>query len=214
MIVFGTRGTVLRGKQLDSMTCASCGQSAHATFGVLRHFHVFWIPVFPTQLSVGTECLHCKKTLLDKELPEPVRARLKGALFTRKTLLPRFAGLALFAVLVAFVAHGGREKSRREAAFLERPAVGDLYVVTLPKLFGKADAAHPYGILKVASVAEGRVEVVVANVAWDRAAGPRKAIRQRETDRPDYFDPATRTFEAAELKQLKAGGALQEVTRR
>lgn len=213
MIVYGTRGKVIQGQQINNMACKACGNQSHTTFGVLRYFHIFWIPVFPTMRAPGTECLKCKQTLMGKDLPEQVRQDIKSAVFTKKTLLPAFAGLILFALAAAFAGYAGHEESKKEAAYLEQPAVNDYYIVNLPKLFPKADGAHPYGILKVKAISGSRLEVIVANYAYNRASGARQAITKHETDRADYFSTDPLSFDAGDLKKFKADGALYAIKR-
>lgn len=213
MIIFGTRGKVIHGAQINNMACKSCGNQSHATFGVLRYFHIFWIPVFPTMQAPGTECLKCKQTLLGKDLPDHIRQNIKSVVFAAKSVWYAFTGLVLIAVVIAFAGYAGYEESKREAAYLEQPAVNDYYIVNLPKLFAKADTAHPYGILKVKNVAGGRIEVMVSNYAYNRSDGPRQAITKHETDRAGYFAAETLSFDAGDLKKYKASGALYSIKR-
>jgi hypothetical protein len=213
MIIYGTRGKVIPGAQINNMACKSCGNQSHSTFGVLRHFHIFWIPLFPTMQSPGTECLKCKQTLMGKELPDQVRQDIKEAVFTKGKVLPAFSGLVLLAIVFAFAGYAGHETSKKEAAYLEQPAVNDFYIVNLPKLFTKSDPAHPYGILKVKAVAGGKLEVVVGNYAYNRSDGARKAISKRETVQAGYFATESFSIDAGDLKKLKADGALHSVKR-
>ena len=213
MIFFGTRGKVIPGTQINNMACKSCGNQSHNTFGVLRYFHVFWIPVFPTMQKPGTECLKCKHTLMGKELPDQVRESIKSEVFTKKRVLPMFAGLIIFAVIMVLGAFGAHEESKREAAYLEQPAVNDYYIVNLPKLFTKGDTAHPYGILKVRSISGTKMEVVVSNYAYNLPAGARNAITKHDTERADYFAAAPLSMDVGDLKKFKASGAIYAVKR-
>jgi hypothetical protein len=111
MIVFGTRGSVVQGPQRRGVPCASCGMDVHATYGVLRYFHVFWIPMFPTLKQPGMECVHCKKASVGKEIPERVRAEVAAQVFTRRRVLPLFAGLVVLALLAATAAYGSAQQS-------------------------------------------------------------------------------------------------------
>lgn len=161
----------------------------------------------------GTECLSCKQTLMGKDLPVQIRQDIKSAVFTKKTLLPAFAGLILIAIVIAFAGYTGYEESKKEAAYLEQPAVNDYYIVNLPKIFPKADGAHPYGILKVKNISGNRLEVVVANYAYNRADGARQSISKHETDQAGYFAPEPFSLDAGDLKKFKADGALHAIKR-
>lgn len=53
MIIYGTRGKVIQGTRINNMACKSCGNQSHNTFGVLRYFHIFWIPGLPDHAGAG-----------------------------------------------------------------------------------------------------------------------------------------------------------------
>ena len=120
MIVFGTRGKVVKVRRSGASPVAP-GMDVHATFGVLRYFHVFWIPMFPTMKPAGMECLHCKKSLVGKEMPERLRKELAAAVFTRRRILPMFAGVIVVALLAVPVAYGRAQQAAREDDYLKAP---------------------------------------------------------------------------------------------
>lgn len=213
MIVFGTRGRIVKGPQKRGVPCGACGMDVHATFGVLRYFHVFWIPMFPTMRQPGMECLHCKKALVGKEIPERVRQDVAAAVFTRARVLPTFAGLALAALLAVPLAYGASQQSAREAEWLRSPAVGDCYVVKLAGLVKHPDPKHPYGVLRVASVSADRVELRVGGFAYSVASGADRAIRQGDLARADYFTPTPLTLATADLQRWKQDRTIQSVRR-
>ncbi len=213
MIVFGTRGSVVKGPQKRGVPCAACGMDVHQTFGVLRYFHVFWIPMFPTMKQPAMECLHCKKTLVGKELPERVRKDVASMLFTKRRVIPTFAGAILVGLLAIPVAYGSAQQTAREAKYLEAPAVGDCYVVKLAGFVKSPDPKHPYGVLRVAKVAAESVELRLGSFAYSQARGADEAISRREIMRADYFTPSPITLTPADLQRLKQERKIQSVRR-
>ena len=213
MIVFGTRGKVVKGPQKRGVPCAACGMDVHQTFGVLRYFHVFWIPMFPTLKQPGMECLHCKKALVGKELPERVRKDVAAMLFTKRRVLPTFAGAILVGLLAIPVAYGSAQQTAREAAYLEAPAVGDCYVVRLAGFVKNPDSKHPYGVLRLAKVASDHLELRLGAYAYSQARGADQAISRREILRADYFAPSPITLAASDLPRLKREHTIQAVRR-
>jgi hypothetical protein len=213
MIVFGTRGRVVKGPQKRGVPCAACGMDVHQTFGVLRYFHVFWIPMFPTLKQPAMECLHCKKALVGKELPERVRQDVAATLFTKRRVLPTFAGAILVGLLAIPVAYGSAQQTAREAEYLASPAVGDCYVVKLAGFVKRPDPSHPYGVLRVAKVSPDRLELSLGAYAYSQSRGADQAISRREIARPDYFTPSPITLATAELKRLKQEHTIQAVRR-
>lgn len=213
MIVFGTRGKVIRGPRRHGPACANCGQVEHATAGVLRYFHVFWIPIFPTGKVPVLECLHCKKALTGKEIPEPARRQVADAVFTRGRVLPMFTGLAVLVALVAFAGITGAERSRQEAVYLAAPAAGDVYVVKLAGFLKNADPRHPYGVVRVKSVGAGSVEAELGSFGYQSLLGAGRAIRERQIEQAGYFTDERVAIPVAELQRYKARGVIASAVR-
>ncbi len=100
MIFFGTRGKTIAGQDINGIVCPHCGQSQHASFGILRHFHLYWIPFFLTAKQVGIECQHCKMTRVGKEIPAEIHQQLQGKVFTKWQIGSRFTGLIILSSIV------------------------------------------------------------------------------------------------------------------
>jgi hypothetical protein len=214
MIVFGTRGKAVPGPRKQGVVCESCGKEEHATYGVLRWFHVFWIPVFPTMKQAVMECAHCKKLLRGKEVPERVRRDIAEKVFTRGRVLPLFSGLAVLVILVASAAWGSAERSKKESAFLAAPAVGDLYVVKLARFAPGADPKFPYGVLRVSGVAGSKLELQIGRYGYTQGSGADKAISSGQVRSADYFAPGPVSLDAQELEPLHVNGVIRSVNRR
>jgi hypothetical protein len=213
MIVFGTRGKAVPGPRKQGVVCPSCGKEEHATYGVLRYFHVFWIPVFPTTRQAMMECLHCKKVLRGKEVPERVRRDVAAKVFTRGRMVPMFSGLILIAILAIPVSLAQQENARREAAWLQAPAVGDCYVVKLAAIGQKPNPKYPYGVLRATRVGGASLQLELGAYAYTGAAGAEKAIRSGEIGKPGYFGAAPMSLAIEDLQRLKAGGGIASVKR-
>lgn len=83
MIIFGTRGTQVDGEPIENLTCPSCQHEGMQSSGVIRYFHVYWIPMFPTKKEPVLTCPHCKCCILGGEMEPEVRTELKKIVFTR-----------------------------------------------------------------------------------------------------------------------------------
>lgn len=213
LFVFGTRSKVFAGPPKRGVSCRACGHDEHATSGVLRWFHVFFVPVFPTRKQVAMQCVHCKKALVGAEVPERLRDELAAALFPARRVAPMFVGTLLAALLVLAVVAAGGAESKRQAEYLARPAAGDCYVVKLAGLGPTADAAHPFGILQAVSVADGQVRLRVANRAYSSGLAAVKALRRGPAADGMSFVDAPVTLPVADLPGLKARGTLYAVKR-
>ena len=213
MIVYGTRGKVIPGPQKRGVPCSACGMDVHATFGVLRWFHLFWIPTFPTMRQPAMECLHCKKTLVGKELPERVRADVAAAVFTRRRMVPTFAGAMLIAAFAMSTSIVGARERASEEAYLRAPAVGDVDVEELAGLGAQPDPKFPYGVLRVTQVSAGGVEVSLGGTAYSVPSAAENAVRQGEARRDGYFTESGLQLGAGELERWRKERTIASVTR-
>lgn len=213
MIVFGTRGKVVPGSRKQGVVCPSCGKEEHTTYGVLRYFHIFWIPVFPTLRQPMLECAHCRKVLAGKEIPERTRREIAEAVFTSGRMLPMFTGLALALALLAFGAVQASVEAQRADGFLAAPAVGDLYVVKLARFAEGTEPRYPYGLLRVAAVRGAELELQLGRFGYAGASGAEKAIRSGKHREPDYFSAQPLRVPVQELPPLKAQGHIHAVKR-
>jgi len=213
MIVFGTRGKVVPGQRKQGVVCPSCGKEEHGTYGVLRYFHVFWIPVFPTLKQPMLECAHCKKVLAGKEIPERTRREIAASVFTSGRVAPMFTGLGLILALVGFGSFQSAADARRAEAYLAAPAVGDLYVVKLARFAEGTEPRYPYGVLRVKAVAAGKLELELGRYGYTGSSGAEKAIRASKHREPDYFTAQPLFLPVPELAPLKAEGHIQAVKR-
>lgn len=104
MIFFGSRSKVIQGEGIQGVACSNCDSDEFHTFGVLKYFHVYWIPTFPFSKQPGIECKNCKNTLIGKEVPMNLGKKIKTSVFTAGKLVPSFIGLILFASFVIYIA--------------------------------------------------------------------------------------------------------------
>ena len=104
MIIFGSRSKVIQGEGVQGVACSNCESDHLHTFGVLKYFHVYWIPTFPFSKQPGIECKNCKMTLIGKEVPMNLSRQIKTSIFTTVKLIPTFIGLIVFSSLVLYIA--------------------------------------------------------------------------------------------------------------
>lgn len=214
MIIYGTRGRVVSGGQIQDMECPNCGNNLYMTFGILRYFHIFWVPVFPTSKQPGMECQNCKHTQIGDEIRDPVRGRIKDSVFTMIRTAPKFAGLAIIAAFVAFVAVDRSQDAEQERLYMENPAIGDLYVVKVSKFFEGGDPEYDYMLMRVDSVAGDQIGFKVGNMQYNISRGPKEDISNGKADSPDYYDDQVQVFAIDELKVIRDDGGIRSIRRK
>ena len=213
MIFFGSKGKVVAGELVQGVQCSSCEHSQHTSFGILNYFHIYWIPTFLTSKKVGLECAHCKKTLVGDEVPSHFVDEIKPGVFTTGNTLPMFSGLILIGLIAIGLTYAGQQADVREATYITQPAVNDYYVVDFTEMYTEADSEYPYGLLRVANVSSGVVELQVGSMIYNRTTGVRSDIRDGKAAAENYYESETLHFGLAELQGLKESGAIRSIVR-
>lgn len=103
MIIFGVRGKVCSGPMIDHVECPYCAQDAAQSFGILRYFHIFWIPMFVYGSSRGIECKHCKRTYIGQEMPESLQKKMPEKIYKKSTLFFCNFGISIIVLLFLWV---------------------------------------------------------------------------------------------------------------
>jgi DNA-directed RNA polymerase subunit RPC12/RpoP len=213
MIFFGSKGKTISGQVVEGIQCPNCESQEFITFGIIRYFHLYWIPTLITSKAVGIECTHCKRTLIDKELPEDLSKDIKGTVFNKKNTIPMFSGLIIIAVLALFVTYSVQQDGIQEAAYIEQPTINDLYVVDFTKIFTDTDPKYKYGLMRIKQISSGQVMFEVSQIAYNKTSGVRKDIRERKTSSDSYYDSEPFYIDISKLKAMKDTRAIKSIER-
>jgi len=213
VIFFGSKGKTISGQLVEGIQCPNCDSQKFTTFGIIRYFHLYWIPTFITSKAVGIECTHCKRTLIDNELPEDLSIDIKGNVFNKKNTIPMFSGLMIIAILALFVTYTVQQDNAQEAAYIEQPAINDLYIVDFTKIFTDTDPKYKYGILRIKQISSGQAEFQVSQIAYNKTSGVRKDIREGKTSSDSYYDSEPFYIDISKLKTMKDTRAINSIER-
>jgi len=213
VIIFGSKSKVVQGEYIEGGECPSCGHNQFGTFGLLKYFHIFWIPVIPVSRKAGMQCTHCKKTLVGKELPSDVSSKIKKMVFTNKNTAPMFAGLIIIVALGIAVDISTKLDDSNSDNYVQSPAVGDLYVVNFTKIFEQTSSEYKFGVMRVRQTFEDGVELDVSTNGYTRSSGTDKAIRNGEAASPDFFDSEPIFVKNDQLTTFRESGAILSVSR-
>lgn len=214
MVVYGWRGKVVSGAQVQDMECANCGNNLYQTFGILKYFHIFWIPLFPFSRQPGMECQNCKHTQVGNEIRDPVRGKIKAAVFTMARTAPMFAGLALIAAFVAFIAIRDSREAEQERLYMANPVIGDMYVIKVSKTFEGGDPEYDYALMRVESVDGDRVGFKLAVTHYNILRGPKDDIGNGKAYDADYYDDRVHMFAVDELSAVHEDGGIRSIVRK
>lgn len=198
MIIYGRRSTHLKTNQLIHVACPHCGTTGALTASVFAQYaHIFWIPFFSIGRTGGSQCQHCRKVLKENEMPPTVKTAYND--LVKETSIPvwNFVGLAVAAVLIAYGSYASGETSKKEEAYFNHPAQGDLYEV---KIDGD------YTTFRIEAVRNDSLLVAWNNYAVNKATG----LSQIKKDE-NYADPVL--IARSEVSEMKSSNNIYHIYR-
>jgi len=213
MIFFGTRAKTIPGKPIEGIECPNCGHKQFVASGILRYFHLYWIPTLVTSKTVVIECNHCRRGLIDKELPKELLKELKPIIFRKRNIIPMFTGSIIIAFFVLSIIYAGKQQDIKEASYLEKPAINDLYIINIPKMSKGSDLSHPYGLMRVHHLSATQVEFQISKLAYNKASGVEEDIRNMKTSLDEYYTDEALKIDISELQKMKDTNAIYSVKR-
>ena len=124
-----------------------------------------------------------------------------------------FSGLMIIAILALFVTYTVQQDNAQEAAYIEQPAINDLYIVDFTKIFTDTDPKYKYGILRIKQISSGQAEFQVSQIAYNKTSGVRKDIREGKTSSDSYYDSEPFYIDISKLKTMKDTRAINSIER-
>lgn len=212
MIFFGSKGKVITGAPIAEISCPDCGNNGLLSFGIIKYFHLYWIPTFPTSKTVGAECTHCRRALTDNEISPVVKDQIKSSLFSARRSLPMFSGSIIIALILAFGAYTAHNESLKTVTYLEQPAVNDIYQVDFFELYEDSDPTYKYGAMRVTQLSDKQVELQVS-IAYNQKSGVRDDISKNKTSSNSYYDDELLYINKEDLVKLHEAGAIYHASR-
>ena len=145
MLIFGVRSVQVNAAKTRKVTCTNCGKKGLITVKVFRkHFHLFWIPMFPVFKTGSSQCGNCGEVLEPKEMPKFLKNEFLKVKSDSSGPYWQFSGLALAAGLALYFNHVGEQDRIDEQEYLSKPSQGDVYMYKISR--------GSYSSLKVDSV--------------------------------------------------------------
>lgn len=201
MIIYGWNSKNIKQSPLEGYECPSCGEK-QSVLAIFAHYvHVFWIPFFPYKKSAQVVCTHCQLSTDEKGLEESQKTivkQLKSAVRIPKYL---FVGLGLLVLAIGFISYSSNESSRKEAAYLANPQVGDVYVL---KDLNTTEEYNHY-LLKVNEVVDDSLWVSFSSYSYNGIVS--------ELDPADGFYDIVYAIHKSELYKYEESGELKKALR-
>jgi hypothetical protein len=105
------------------------------------------------------------------------------------------------------------ETDAKEMAFIESPAINDIYSVDFTEIFSEADPKFKYGTLKVVDVKPDGIEVQASEIAYDGKSGVRKDVREGKANAQGYYSGDPFFMSKQYVKELKNKDGIFQVSR-
>ena len=126
MIIYGTGSTKIKEHDLFNK-CSHCNNNTLKAFVYSKYVSVFWIPVFPINKYVATQCSHCNQVLQEKQMPDDLKQTALAIKRESKKSIKSFSGLIMLGSLFIFIAFIGITSGENTKKYALKPMQGDRY---------------------------------------------------------------------------------------
>jgi len=212
-MVFGIKGKMVKGPIITMNACKSCNCCTFLAHGVLKYFHLYWIPMFIFSKKVGVQCTQCNQGLLHEQIPNMVSNKIKRTIFNKKNTLPFFAGPIVLCALVMFIVISIQWGKFNESKYLNNPMVNDIYIVDLNKLNRVTDEQHQYGAMRVLNIFLAKVEVQVSVSGHSSRAEVSDDIKNKKASAYTYYNSHLLYLSKDQLLAMKTANTILSVKR-
>lgn len=212
MFVWGSKSGVADLGAQASRHCPVCERER--SFRLLLQYkvsHLWYIIKWVSDKQYAIVCEVCQRG--EKLVTQAVEARLG------RPNIPTASGrgwmfvVGAIATLAVVGFFGHSRQSERTSELLASVQKADIYVVNVSSMLKSPQALGMYGLLRVRSVQGDRVEFDTPAVAYDKAEGAKKDLRNGKVADPAYFNGEPVVLTRGELAALRKSGALDSILR-
>jgi|GEM_PF-938948 len=101
MIFFGRKASKIGELDISNSKCQHCENSGTQHISVFgKYFHVYWIPFFPIGKEAVAECVHCKRTISQKEFPVTLKDKYQNNKDQIKRPIWHWTGLGIIGAII------------------------------------------------------------------------------------------------------------------
>lgn len=213
LMVFGIKGKTIQGPIMNIGTCPSCDCSQFHTHGVLKYFHLYWVPMFIVSKKVGMQCTQCNQSLIHTNIPRIISNKIKSTIFNKKHTTPFFAGPIILFALVVFIAINVQLENINQAEYINNPMIDDIYIINLNRIDTNIDEKYNYGAIRVKNIFLAKVEFQVSISGHDDSSGVREDIRSKKASEYAYYNSKLLYIAKERLPVLKKYNAILSIKR-
>lgn len=101
MIIYGSRSKpTAHTVPIENVDCPNCQNQGMLSKGILRYFHIYWIPMFIVRKTAVLICPHCKYVADSSDLSKETVKELKGLVYKGKATWVYNFGLLIFLIVL------------------------------------------------------------------------------------------------------------------
>jgi hypothetical protein len=212
-MIFGIRGKTVKGPIITMKPCSSCDCCTFLAHGVLKYFHLYWIPMFIISKKVGVQCTQCNQGLTHAQIPKIVSNKIKHTIFNKKNTTPFFAGPIILFALIMFIVISIQLGKINETKYLNNPMVNDIYIVDLNKINRSTGEQHQYGAMRVLNIFLAKVEFQVSASGHNSSSEVSDDIRSQQASEYTYYDSKLLYLSKEQLPEMKTSNAILSIKR-
>lgn len=129
---YGVKDVQIKTKKSESSICPDCESKGTLNFWILRkHFHFFWIPMFPLWKKGVCECSDCGSVYKARKLKDDAKKEYNEIKSNSRGPLWQFTGTGIIILLIALSFVLSTDDSKEELLLLNSPQIGDVYILEL-----------------------------------------------------------------------------------
>jgi hypothetical protein len=106
-----------------------------------------------------------------------------------------------------------KQNNLKEAAYIDQPAINDLYIVNVTEIFDNTDPKYKYGVMRVKHISSSRLELQVSTTAHNKVSGVRKGIRDKKASSDTCCENESMYMDISNRKEVKESGAIYSIKR-
>lgn len=203
IVLAGTTSYNQKTGTVNNVICPECNTSTTFTYRVLRRYtHLTFVPLFPVDTIIETQCNNCNCIFDYGNLPENVRTIMQQRESQNQFRTPiwMFSGTI---ILIGFLTYSGYNyfiAKDQTSEWIENPTVGDIYDLKFSNGY--------YSTLRIEKATNDSI-FITAN---DYQVG--MFYETSDIDKPENYTLKKERYSKSDLKKLYAEGEIISIKRK
>lgn len=211
----GYKNKLVKGVPVYSEPCNNCSTQSFESFGIIRYFHIFWIPTFVTSKKICLECTDCQERVEDSDIPEQVKQKIRPAVFKFTEIFPLFIGSIMQLIFIFFIINAVELVNKQHDEYITQPKISDIYVVTFHDVFSSDDPRYKFGhgVMRIKSIHSNEIEFQISKTAYISLENVHKEINQKQVLLDSYYEGESYVVDKEQMQGIKKKWGIYSIRR-